>query len=79
MYSKIKLAGHPVHPMLVTFPVVFYAGTLAGLAVYAANGHLLWLNLALALSVADVGTAVLAALAGTRTTCTCCGCSAAAR
>ena len=21
MYSKIKIAGHPVHPMLVAFPV----------------------------------------------------------
>ena len=64
MYSKIKIAGHPVHPMLVAFPVAFYARTLVGFAVYAANGHLFWLNLAIALSVAGTGTAVLAALAG---------------
>jgi len=64
VYSKIKIAGHPVHPMLVAFPVAFYVGTLAGFAVYAANGHLFWLNLAIALSVAGTGTAVLAALAG---------------
>ncbi|MGH3166850.1 MAG: DUF2231 domain-containing protein, partial [Trebonia sp.] len=61
MYSKIKVAGHPVHPMLVAFPVAFYTGTLVGFAVYAANGHLFWLNLAIALSVVGVGGAVLAA------------------
>jgi predicted membrane protein DUF2231 len=64
VYSKVKLAGHPVHPMLVAFPVACYVGTLAAFAVYAANGHLFWLNLAIALSVAGTGTALLAALAG---------------
>lgn len=64
MYSKIKIAGHPVHPMLIAFPVACYTGTLVGFAVYAANGHLFWLNLAIALSVVGVGSALLAALAG---------------
>jgi uncharacterized membrane protein len=64
VYSKIKIGGHPVHPMLAAFPVACYVGTLAGFAVYAANGHLFWLNLAIALSVAGTGTAVLTALAG---------------
>ena len=64
MYSKIKIAGHPVHPMLIAFPVTCYTGTLAGFAVYAAIGHLFWLNLAIALSVGGVGGAVLAAIPG---------------
>jgi len=64
VYSKIKIAGHPVHPMLVAFPVACYTGTLAGFAVYAANGHQFWLNLAIALNVIGVCAAVLAALAG---------------
>ena len=64
MYSKMKIAGHPVHPGLVAFPVACYTGTLVGFGVYAANGHLFWLNLAIALSVVGTGTAVLAALAG---------------
>jgi uncharacterized membrane protein len=64
MYSKIKIAGHPVHPMLVAFPVASYTGTLAGFAVYAATGHQFWLNLAIALNVAGVCGAVLAALPG---------------
>jgi uncharacterized membrane protein len=58
VYSKIKIEGQPVHPMLVTFPVACYTGTLVGFAVYAANGHLFWLNLAIVLSAASTGTAV---------------------
>jgi uncharacterized membrane protein len=64
VYSKIKIAGHPVHPMLVAFPVASYTGTLAGFAVYAATGHQFWLNLAIALNVAGVCGAALAALPG---------------
>ena len=64
MYSRVKIAGHPVHPMLVAFPVACYTGTLAGFAVYAANGHQFWLNLAIALNVAGVCGAALAALPG---------------
>lgn len=64
MYSKVKIAGHPVHPMLIAFPVAGYTGTLAGFAVYAATGHQFWLNLAIALNWAGVGGAALAALPG---------------
>jgi uncharacterized membrane protein len=64
MYSKIKIAGHPVHPMLIAFPVASYTGTLAGYAVYAANGHQFWLNLAIALNLIGVCTAAAAALPG---------------
>jgi uncharacterized membrane protein len=64
MYSKVKIAGHPVHPMLVAFPVASYTGTLAAFAVYAANSHQFWLNLAIALNVAGVCGAALAALPG---------------
>jgi uncharacterized membrane protein len=64
MYSKIKIAGHPVHPMLIAFPVACYTGTLAGFVVYAATGHQFWLNLAIALNIVGVITAALAALPG---------------
>lgn len=60
MYSKIKVAGHPIHPMLIAWPVLCYTGTLMGFVVHAANGHLFWLNPAIALSVVGVGGAVLA-------------------
>lgn len=64
MYSKVTVAGHPIHPMLVAFPVAFYTGTLVGFAVYAANGHQFWLNAAIALSIVGAGGAILAALPG---------------
>jgi uncharacterized membrane protein len=64
VYSKVKIAGHPVHPMLVAFPVACYTGTLAAFAVYAANGHQFWLNLAIALNLIGVCTAAAAALPG---------------
>jgi uncharacterized membrane protein len=64
VYSKIKIAGHPVHPMLIAFPVACYVGTLVGFAVYAANGHPFWLNLAIALNIVGVITAAFAALPG---------------
>lgn len=64
MYSKVKIAGHPIHPMLVAYPVAGYTGTLVGFAVYAANGQQFWLNFAIALNIAGVGGALLAALPG---------------
>jgi uncharacterized membrane protein len=64
VYIKIKIAGHPVHPMLVAFPVASYTGTLVGYSVYAANGHQFWLNLAIALNLVGVCAAALAALPG---------------
>ena len=33
---------------MVAFPVASYPGALVGFAVYAANGHQFWLNLAIA-------------------------------
>src|SRR5882672_1656426 len=35
MYSKVKLSGHPLHPMLVGLPVTFYLVTLASFGAYA--------------------------------------------
>jgi uncharacterized membrane protein len=64
VYSKLKIAGHPIHPMLVGYPVACYTGTLAAFLVYGAIGHLFWLNLAIALNVAGVCMAALAAFPG---------------
>lgn len=64
MYSKVTVLGHPIHPMLVAFPVAFYVGALVGFIVYAANSGQFWLNLAIALSVAGAVMAIVAALPG---------------
>ena len=64
MYSKVKIFGHPVHPMLVSFPVALYTSTLVGFIIYAATGNHFWLKLTIAANVAAVVMAVLAALPG---------------
>lgn len=64
MYSKVKLAGHPIHPILIAYPVAGYTGALAGYAVFSANGGQFWLKLAIALNLAGVGMALVAAVPG---------------
>jgi uncharacterized membrane protein len=64
MYSKIKVFGHPMHPMLVAFPVAFYTGTLAAFVIYGARGDMFWLKMAIAANIVGVGMAVVAALPG---------------
>jgi uncharacterized membrane protein len=64
MFSKLKILGHPIHPMLVGFPVAFYTATLAGFILYAARGGPFWLKVTIAANVAGVAMAVLAALFG---------------
>jgi uncharacterized membrane protein len=27
MYSKVKIIGHPIHPMLVAYPIALYTST----------------------------------------------------
>jgi uncharacterized membrane protein len=64
MYSKVKLGGHPIHPMLVAFPVTFYTTTLIGFAAYAITGNPFWWRVGLWSNVAGVATALLAAIPG---------------
>src|ERR1051325_10864773 len=42
MYSKIKIFGHPIHPILVAFPIAFYTGALAAFIAYNVNGDAFW-------------------------------------
>jgi uncharacterized membrane protein len=64
MYSKIKIAGHPIHPMLVGFPVAFYTATMVCYLVYNANADVFWFKVAYVANAAGVATALLAALPG---------------
>jgi uncharacterized membrane protein len=64
MYSKVKVFGHPVHPMLVSFPIAFYTATLACFIVYSLRGDLFWFRAAYALNIAGVVMALVAASAG---------------
>ena len=60
MYSKVKIAGHPVHPMLVAYPVAFYTATLVCYIAYNSNQNPFWFKVAV---VANVAGAVMAAVA----------------
>jgi uncharacterized membrane protein len=64
MYSKVKIFGHPMHPMVVAYPIAFYTSTLVAFVVYAASGDPFWLKLAIAANIAGVVMAVVAAIPG---------------
>ena len=64
MYSKIKIFGHPIHPMLVAFPVAFYTGALAAFIAYNSNNDPFWFKVGYVANAAGVIMAVVAALPG---------------
>ncbi|MEU8140099.1 DUF2231 domain-containing protein [Streptodolium elevatio] len=64
MKSRASVAGHPLHPMLVSFPIVGYTGALVGYAVYGGTDDQFWLNFAIVMNIVGVAGAVLADLPG---------------
>ncbi|WP_414731510.1 DUF2231 domain-containing protein [Vitreimonas sp.] len=62
--STAKIGGHPIHPMLIVFPIAFWIGALVCDLVYASNPHEDWAQAAAWLTGAGVVTALVAALAG---------------
>jgi uncharacterized membrane protein len=64
MYSKIKLLGHPIHPMLVGFPVTLYTATLVAYLVFANGRDPFWFHVGLAANIAGVGMALITAVPG---------------
>ena len=64
MYSKAKILGHPIHPMLVAFPITFYTSTLITFIVYAATMNRFWYSVACVANWAGVVTAAVAAVPG---------------
>ncbi|MBX6317382.1 DUF2231 domain-containing protein [Pigmentiphaga sp.] len=63
--TRVSVARHPVHPMLVTFPIAFFLGALAcdGAFLWTADGF--WARCALWLVGAGLVMGTLAGLAGT--------------
>ena len=64
MKSKAHFKGHPLHPILVSFPIAFFIGTLAfdvlGLLYDRNDFHVT----AMYLNIAGIGFALLAAIPG---------------
>jgi uncharacterized membrane protein/nitrite reductase/ring-hydroxylating ferredoxin subunit len=64
MKSKAVLFGHPVHPMLIPFPIAFLTGTLVfDAAGWIGDAPSLWITGAY-LGLAGIATALLAAVPG---------------
>jgi uncharacterized membrane protein len=64
MYSKVKILGHPLHPMLVGFPVAFYTATFVSFVAYATSMDRFWFRMGSVLNWAGVIMAAVAALPG---------------
>lgn len=62
--STAKIAGHPLHPMIIPFPIVFFVSAFAVDLVYLSQGDPVWALAAMWLLGAGLVTAALAALAG---------------
>lgn len=64
MYSKVKIFGHPIHPMLVAYPIALYTSTLVAYIIYAANKDPFFFKAAVAANIAGVVMAAITALPG---------------
>ena len=62
--STASIAGHPIHPMLIPFPVAFFVATLVCDAVFWGTGNPAWATAGMWLLGAGIVMALLAALAG---------------
>ncbi len=62
--STAKIAGHPIHPMLIPFPIAFFVGTFACDVAYWLTGNANWAMVTPWLLGAGIIMAALAALAG---------------
>lgn len=64
MRSKVHIAGHPVHPQLVHFPIALYTMGLAFLIVHLVQGDAFWYRASFSVVLIGAAIAVLAALVG---------------
>ncbi len=62
--TKAAIKGHPIHAMIVGFPIALYTAGLVSLIVYAVVRDPFWFRGAMTMWFAGVGTAVLAVVFG---------------
>ena len=62
--STAKIGDHPIHPMIIPFPIVFFVSTCAADLVYLGNGDPGWARASVWLLGAGLVMALVAALAG---------------
>ncbi|MGC2810452.1 MAG: DUF2231 domain-containing protein [Bradyrhizobium sp.] len=59
-----QIAKHPIHPMLVPFPIACFVGTLVTDIAYSVTAQMMWADFSAWLLVVGVVMGVLAAVAG---------------
>jgi uncharacterized membrane protein len=64
MHSRARIAGHPIHPMLIAFPVALYVATVVTLLVHVATQDAFWYRVALWSNIGGVVMAAVAAIPG---------------
>jgi uncharacterized membrane protein len=64
MYSKVKILGHPIHPMLVAYPIALYTSTLVAYIIYGLHKDPFFFKAAVAANIAGIVMAALTALPG---------------
>lgn len=62
--SVVAIMGHPLHPMIVPFPMVCFIGAWAGDLAYLSTLDSFWSRLSFTLLAAGLATGLLAALLG---------------
>ena len=62
--SVAQIAKHPIHPMLVPFPIACFIGALVTDVTYSLTAQMMWADFSAWLLVAGLIMGVLAAVAG---------------
>jgi uncharacterized membrane protein len=62
--STARVVGHPIHPMLVPFPIACFVGTLLTDVAYWRTAETMWADFSAWLLTAGLMMGVLAAIAG---------------
>jgi len=62
--STARIAGHPIHPMLVPFPIACFVGTLVTDLTYWGTAEIMWADFSAWLLFAGLVMGVLAVIAG---------------
>jgi uncharacterized membrane protein len=62
--STVAIAGHPIHPLLVTFPIAFLVGVLGTDLGYWLTGDIFWARASVWLIGAGFISGLVAALTG---------------
>lgn len=62
--STARIGGHPIHPMLVPFPIVCFVGTLVTDIAYAVTADMQWANFSAWLLTAGLVISIFVVIAG---------------